>query len=84
MFTTSDGLVLGSRQWLSWGEMTEGPAKIVQTWKEFLSWSLEEQKKLLRNMHDGHIMYQLIQEAMSRLPITPNNYNHRWVGFFSR
>ena len=29
-------------------------------------------------------MYQQIQEAMSRLPIPPNNSNHRWVGVFSR
>ena len=84
LFTTSDGFVLGSRQWLSWGKMTEGPAKTVQTWKEFLSRSLEEQKEILRNMHGGHIMYQQIQEAMSRQPIPPNNTNHRWIGVFSR
>ena len=35
-------------------------------------------------MHGGHIMYQQIQEAMSRHPIQPNNTNHRWVGVFSR
>ena len=64
--------------------MIEGHAKTVQTWKEFLSRSLEEQKEILRNMHGGHIMYQQIQEAMSRQPIPPNNTNHRWVGVFSR
>ena len=84
MFTTSDGLVLGSRQWLSWGGMTEGPTKTVQTWQEFLSRSWEEQKEILGNMHDGQIMYQQIQEARSRLPIPPNNSNHRWIGVFSR
>ena len=45
---------------------------------------MEEQKEILRNMHGGHIMYQQIQEAMSRHPIPPNNINHRWVGVFSR
>ena len=64
--------------------MIEGHAKTVQTWKEFLSRSLEEQKEILRNMHGGHIMYQQIQEAMSRHPIPPNNTNHRWVEVFSR
>ena len=84
LFTTSDGSLLGSRQWLSWGKMAEGPAKTVQTWQRFLSRSWEEQKEILGSMHGGQIMYQQIQEAMSRFPIPPNNSNHRWVGVFSR
>ena len=31
LFTISDGLVLGFRRWLSWGKMSEGPAKSVTT-----------------------------------------------------
>ena len=63
--------------------MIEGPTKTVQFWKEFVSRSFEEQKEILHNMHGDQIMYQHIQEAMNRLPIPPNNTNHRWVGGFS-
>ena len=35
-------------------------------------------------MHGGQIMYQQIQDAMSRFPIPPNNSNHIWVGVYSR
>ena len=45
---------------------------------------MEEQKEIFCNMHGDHIMYQQIQEAMSRHPIPPTNTNYRWVGVFSR
>ena len=68
-FITSDGLMLGSRHWLAWEEMVEGPRNSIRTWQIFLSRPWHEQKHVLAVIHGGQIMHWQIQEPMDRTTI---------------
>ena len=48
LFTTSDGLVMGSRQWLAWGKMSKGSAKLVRTCQVFFITFMERAKRNTR------------------------------------
>ena len=84
LFTFASGEMLGSRTHLAWGKMEHGPAKSIETWRNFCNIEVSEQRRILSTMCGGQLMFEHIQEILQYVDCRfPNSEPSVWVGFFS-
>ena len=75
--------MLGSRHWLAWEEMAEGPLNSIRPWEVFLSWPWHEQKHVLAVIYGGQIMHWQIHESIDRSTILATSSHVKCMGVFS-
>ena len=82
LITSASGEMLESRTHLAWGKMEHGPAKSIETWRNFCNIEVSEQRRILSTMCGGQLMFEHIQEILQYVDCRfPNSKPLVWLGF---